>query len=899
MEPKPPAPARDWELYLGSYLGPRIAIVVLATAAVFFLAYALKEWGPFVRVAIGYAVAAALFIAGYFVEKKHRDYARVLYSGGFLLSYFVTYAAHFIEGARIIHNEYVGWTLLTLVVAAWAVAVQWRRSRSMAYMVVALAHLTILLSGPAPNSAFAIMLLSAGAAFFLLWNRWYYVAAVGLVGSYVNQTLWMVHHLNEDTPKELAIGLSLLVAHFLIFALSELFAREEVRRQTVPTWFRSVYVTLNSAVFLGLAYIGVGGFDFARDHRDLLLFSHALVLILIGLGYLHLRKGDPLYNTYLTKGIAVATMGLGLRYGGSRLATWLSVETVVLLVSARRSGLVVIRVLALAVGAVALYYGLLTFVRMEQISFGVEGYWPRAVEAAMAVMAFLAASQLYQRTDWDRRSPRGDTLDPETRDSLWSLGFLSEPSHPGMRRPLEGLVFPYAYAIAAFLFYLFAVWKLTEPGYRTLAMALPALVLTAITAWLGSRPFGLIAVSFVAVAAVIGTREFTVPVTGRRGASVPVATVALQALALTAIFSEKILGGSRQGLLYHRTQASPYFLYAVPGWLLGLVLVRQFPQADGAVALIASGVILAIVAQWLHPRALAMVSTALLFWALCVVADTRDLTDEISPFWRGATWTLLLLPLPLDRFYKNFIRRMRMIGFDWALLALSWLALLHAAFRDIPEDWAYFTLALGAYAYLGYGLAFRSVPGGVASLAAAALASLLIVIRTYMPQASALPTSAVVLTYTALAAYCVLLERLSGMAVLKREFWPRREVRNACVAVATALLVLMLARVPAIREHWLTVSWAALAFALFGTAVAFRGKPYRFAALGVIALALGRAYTIDAWRLTGLTRVAAFVALFVVMMPIGYAYLRLLKYLRAFEEEENSEPNPPKEQELP
>src|SRR5690606_32490368 len=100
------------------------------------------------------------------------------------------------------------------------------------------------------------------------------------------------------------IGLGFLSAHFAVFALADLFAREEIRRHTVPTWFRSLFLSFNSAAFLLLSSALVARFAFTQGHHDVLYFTFAGVLIALGLSYLRVQRGDPIYNAYLTKGVA-------------------------------------------------------------------------------------------------------------------------------------------------------------------------------------------------------------------------------------------------------------------------------------------------------------------------------------------------------------------------------------------------------------------------------------------------------------------------------------------------------------------------------------------------------------------------------------------------------------------
>ena len=148
-------------------------------------------------------------------------------------------------------------------------------------------------------------------------------------------------------------------------------------------------------MFFTLGSVMMNSFSFSEAHQDLFRFAYAAVLLAVALAYLLPRKGDPLYNVFITKAVAVATLGLAARYSGSTLSAWLAVETVVLLVSARRSGLVVTRILAIIVGAIAFLHGMAAFGDLAPVAYHAEPYSALAVQAVLSILAFAAASQLY------------------------------------------------------------------------------------------------------------------------------------------------------------------------------------------------------------------------------------------------------------------------------------------------------------------------------------------------------------------------------------------------------------------------------------------------------------------------------------------------------------------------
>ena len=493
----PSDPDMGWEMALGTYWLPRIGAAAISIAVVFLLTLALQKWGPPVRVTLGYGVCLALLVFAWRLEKKHPAYARVLFGGGFALLYFVTWSTYYVEFARLFDTPYLTLIALGVIVAAWAFVAQRRRSPTIAMLVTVLGHLTIGLAtavedNPPWISVAGILLLSAGSAFFLLQNRWYYVAAVGLVASYLNHAFILARGDAPDEVGPFALGMGVLAALYLIYALAELFAPEDLRRKTVPIWFRSVFVTVNTAGMLLLGSVLIEAFTFTEDYHYLFRYILAIALLLISLAYYRRRAGDPLHNVYQTKAIAVATLGLASQFSAESLTAWLAVEMVALLYSARRSGMLVTRLLAFVIADIAFVHGFVTAVGMDFLPYDASSYFPTLATVSLTLLGFLAASWLYQHTDWSTRSPAAPWFGADVSRLLWQFDLVAAPSDaaPPSSKPHYGRFYPHLYT-AAFLvlFALFSI-KLFPLEDRAILTAgvLTALVLGA--AVLSSPPFG-------------------------------------------------------------------------------------------------------------------------------------------------------------------------------------------------------------------------------------------------------------------------------------------------------------------------------------------------------------------------------------------------------------------------
>lgn len=891
-----------WEVQLGTYWLPRVAVLCIAIAVVFFLSLAIERWGaawmPHLRVGIGYAVCAGLLVLAWRSEAKYGGLARVLYGGGFAVMYFVTFATHYVRFAQVFASPVPTLLLLTVIVATWAIAAQVRQSKIIAVLVTGLGHLTILLSTltldrPGPFAMMGLVALSAGSAFFLLRNRWYYVASLGLVGSYVNDVVALAHSRGGNPYTDFAGSMGVLAIFFLMFALAELFSPEELRRKTIPGWFRNAFVTLNTVALLAIGTVIVSHFDFTRDHQDVFRFAVAAVLMAIGLGYLRLRAGDPLFNVYLVKSVAVATLGLATRYGGNSLSACLAVEMVVLLVSAQRSGLIVMRLMAFGVACVAFSQSLGAAFQMPSMAYAAPGYFEHVVQAVLGVMAFFVSSQLYQRTDWTVRSPRLAAFLPKMSAFCWKLDLIAErpAALKETGKPFGGLLLPYLYAFAGPVLFVAYAFALVQNGHGFAVLAGFALALTVSAAVLNSKPFGLAAVGSLLLAALpVGSWELL----HLEAIDLAVVIVGLVAAGATALASEDGRFGKRIGLAFHQRVVSPYALYGACAWLTGLFLVKEFPGVNGAFALAAAAVVSAGLVLVLHATAFAAISGAFMLWASVVFLPEVLEHLHLDPVRLGvAAFILFWLSLLADLYFSFFKKRTEIAPYLCAGFVVNAIVVLLCYFEaSIPREWLMTATALACYGFLAYAGVFCSPAAVGVSIAGVLYASFRHTGEAF--DAASLQPGLVV-AFVLLAVFWIVAERLyvrltprfdETLDWVKLEYgWDlkRPETVLAPIGLATALLIVLLSRIPHLAHANLaliTISWFALAAGLFILSLPFRQRFYRYAGLAVIVLSLARLFLIDMKEQDPLLRVAAFAVVGAGLLCISIGYYKWMARAR-------------------
>ena len=176
--------AAELEATLGTYWLSRLGIVSLITGAALLIITYFAALGPFVRVAVGYAMAGALAWVGLRLARVHTTFGRIVFGGGLAIAYFVTYALHFVGSLRVIDSEPLGIVLVAIVIAAIVAIAHRMKSETVAGIALFLGLHTGMLSEVTALSLIATTLLAAGAGFFLASNRWVLVPLSTVVAVY-------------------------------------------------------------------------------------------------------------------------------------------------------------------------------------------------------------------------------------------------------------------------------------------------------------------------------------------------------------------------------------------------------------------------------------------------------------------------------------------------------------------------------------------------------------------------------------------------------------------------------------------------------------------------------------------------------------------------------------------
>ena len=335
--PPPVAEKESFEVRLGTFWLPRIGMVLLLTGMVFFAAYYAPRLHVLHKVALGYLVCAVLGGAGLWLEKRTTGLARVLQAGALALTYFVTYAAHYVEQFRVIESPRLALALLSVVVVAIVVVAQQRRSPTLAGLALFFGYYTSLVGGVATFTLAANAVLAGAALYFLARNRWVPISYGAVLATYLTYALWAwkvsdwteLHRLifgtGYLTGEQFGIRAAFLTLYWALFAVGGLI----VNRAAMAPAERNGLATLNNAFFFLLFSLLMHHAHPVAQWQFQFLFAGALLLASAA-AYQRFRPDRSGLDTYFVQGLAVATLGVVSYFKGAQLVAALALESVFL-----------------------------------------------------------------------------------------------------------------------------------------------------------------------------------------------------------------------------------------------------------------------------------------------------------------------------------------------------------------------------------------------------------------------------------------------------------------------------------------------------------------------------------------------------------------------------------------
>ncbi len=826
--PIPVAPAESIELRLGTYWLARIGIVILLTGLVFLGNYAyhrvipmLGPWGKLTLLALA---AGALAGTGAWLERSResmRGYARVLIAGGAATFYYAAFAAHFVERLRVIQSPLVGGVLLLAIGGGIAWFAGRRKSEPTALLAVLLSYYTSAINPIGGFTLFSSLLLTAAAVWFLVRQRWVTLSIASLAATYGSYAFWRWHHLAGAESGAFGMSLAYLCGYWLLFTAAVFLAA----REALPPPKRAAFLTANNGAFFAFA---AQQFAAERPH-DFWMFALGFGGVLLALAALAARRNadeKPMDGAYLAQGLALVTVGLAAKLTGPQLSTTLAVESAVLLTFSRLRHGVLYQIAAglAALGAFVLAMGEIHAHPALTLSLGgtvaalllFNAWWFKHLHGLLAAMRF------------DGRA-----------FGFTALGLLLAGSV--MERRIVAEWEPAAFALAALLCAVsiraVRMPEIALPGQAFLVVGVALFIQRSYEAapepWWNPLPLVLAAIAL----AHWWQRQPEFELSVEAQAALEIAAAA--AAAVTGALWMRTFHTGNAWLVWTSAAAVGSLLYGLGTRAWSVALAGQLFTALAAYSF-ATGLLFS------HPSSRAALAPIAALAFIAVVLS-RLAAARMPSLPGGVTFT------EIASYYRIAA----------AAMLAAW------GFEYVDHVWlTAFFAGLGAVQILG-GSALRDRERVITGAVFSAIGFWVFwtmggrhIEWQHLPAILAVPAS---------------------MRLGRRfaDLLPA-PARNALTIAALACVWVWLTRwtYQTHSASQLTMVWALLALVVFAAGLTLRERVYRIGGFAILALAVGRVFLVDVWKLETLFRILSFLVLGAVLLLLGFIYNRFADTIR-------------------
>jgi hypothetical protein len=241
--------------------------------------------------------------------------------------------------------------LLALNVVGIVAIAQRMQSETVAGIALFLGLHTGMISDITTFTLLSTSLLSGGALFFLVKNRWVIVPLSSLVAVYSTHVVWAMRTetLAPGQPdnERLALSLSFLCLYYLLFSVALLIHPRELSRRA----------SLSFALLNWVGLLSLGALEVARWDEPRLYTFFVLVALAqgVGAGVAHLRRASPaLLQTYLATAVLTLALGMPAHFEDTALVRAWTVVGLVAGLAGRALGASALQVVGVGVLYVAL-----------------------------------------------------------------------------------------------------------------------------------------------------------------------------------------------------------------------------------------------------------------------------------------------------------------------------------------------------------------------------------------------------------------------------------------------------------------------------------------------------------------------------------------------------------------
>ena len=319
------------EQFLGMNLFAKIGIVLLVLGLALLGRIALIAMGPELRVALIFAIAAAMLGGGIWLEgrERYRLLGRTGIGGGWALLFFTTYAMHHVAPMTVMRSNTVNCILMLIVAVAMMAHSLRYRSQLVTGLAFLLAFSTVALSQDTVYSLVAGVILTLGIAAIALRMSWFELEIFGILASYANHFYWLYklypngtagHAFPQFWPSAI-----ILVLYWVTFRISYV-----VRNVDSPR-----HESISAIAALANTMLLLAVMKFQSTHPELAFYA------LLGIGALEFifgqlpvtRRRQAAFNLLTVVGTLLIFAAVPFKFSGNNIALFWMIAAEALLIA--------------------------------------------------------------------------------------------------------------------------------------------------------------------------------------------------------------------------------------------------------------------------------------------------------------------------------------------------------------------------------------------------------------------------------------------------------------------------------------------------------------------------------------------------------------------------------------
>jgi uncharacterized membrane protein len=338
------------EQFLGMNLFAKVGIVLLVLGLALLGRIALIAMRPGPRVALTYAIAAAMLGCGIWLERRerYRLLGRTGIGGGWALLFFTTYAMHHVAPMTVMRSNTLDCVLMLIVAVVMVAHTLRYRSQLVTGLAFLLGFSTVALSQDTVYALVAGVILALGIAAIALRMSWFELEIFGILASYANHFYWLYKHYPDGTAghpfPEFWPSAIILVLYWATFRISYVARKVASLREES---FSTIAALLNTMLLLAVM-------KFQSTHPELAFYA------LLGIGALEFafgqltvtRRRQAAFSLLTVIGTLLVFAAVPFKFTGNNIALFWMIAAEALLIAGIVQREVLFRRLGLLAGCV-------------------------------------------------------------------------------------------------------------------------------------------------------------------------------------------------------------------------------------------------------------------------------------------------------------------------------------------------------------------------------------------------------------------------------------------------------------------------------------------------------------------------------------------------------------------